>query len=63
MDNQTMRVKFNEYYKMYHEPKLQLIANELGFSKNYLINWKNSKVDISTEKLNLIDRFIKQYKK
>lgn len=63
MNNETIRRKFNEYYKKHHEPRLKLVAEELNISKNYLVNWKNGKLDISTEKLNLIDKFINKYDK
>ncbi|MCA2504037.1 helix-turn-helix domain-containing protein [Staphylococcus xylosus] len=62
MDNQTIRIKFNEYHKQNLEPRLLLVATEIGIDKSYLVNWKNGKVDISSEKLNKIDKFISKYK-
>jgi hypothetical protein len=63
MDNQTIRIKFNKFHNKYNEPRLLLIAREIGIDKSYLVNWKNGKLDISTEKLNLIDKFINKYDK
>lgn len=63
MNNEIMRRKFNEYYKKHHEPRLKLVASELNISKNYLVNWKNGKLDISTEALSKIDKFLDKYSK
>lgn len=62
MNNETMRIKFDEYYIRFHKPNLQSISTEIGIDKSYLINWKNGKYDISTDKLKLIDKFINRYK-
>ena len=61
--NQSVRKKFNKYLFDYKNPSLRLIAEEVGISYKYLTNFKNGKVDLSTESLKKIIKFIKKYDK
>ncbi|PTE82525.1 hypothetical protein BUY79_12620 [Staphylococcus equorum] len=56
-----MRRRFILYWELHHEPRLILVASEIGISKNYLVNWKNNKVDLSVESLKKIDKFLKKH--
>lgn len=58
MTNNTLRREFNAWWKAAYEPRLILVAADIGISKNYLVNWKNSKVDLNINSLRLIDKFL-----
>lgn len=61
MDNERMRIKFNDYRETHFRPNLGLIAQEIGISRSYLTEWNNGKRNCSSETLNRIDKFLRKY--
>lgn len=61
MNNEYMRIQFNEYRENNFMPQIKLIAKHIAVDRGYLSCWSKGEIDLSTKSLVKIDSFLNKY--